>query len=79
MLCTFFFFPGPLKLVQESECEEGGSEEEYTSLFDKNLSWESRILAFLVCDFRLEDRQILIENLPKYRMLLLKNKFQSSE
>lgn len=43
-----FFFPGHLKLVQESECEEGRSKEEYTSLFNKIFSWESRILAFLV-------------------------------
>lgn len=43
-----FFFPGHLKLVQESECEEGRSKEEYTSLFNKNFSWERRILAFLV-------------------------------
>lgn len=65
-----FFSSGQLKLLQESKCEEGGSEEEHTSLFCKNLSWESRILAFLACDFRLEDRQILIGTLPKCRMLL---------
>lgn len=73
------FFPGQLKLLQESTCEEGGSEEEYTSLFNKKLSWESRILAFLACDFRLGDKQIVIETLPKCRMLVLKNKFQSFE
>lgn len=65
-----FFFPGQLKLLQESKCEEGGSEEESASLFNKNLSWESRILAFLAYDFRLEDRQIIIGTLPKCRMLL---------
>lgn len=73
-----FFFPRAVKVVA-GECEEGGSEEEYTSLFNKKLSWESRILAFLACDFRLKDRQILIETLPKCRMLVLKNKFQSFE
>lgn len=53
------FFPGQLKLLRVAgECEEGGSEEEYTSFFNKRLSWESRILAFLVFDFRLEDRKI---------------------
>lgn len=31
------------------------------------------MLAFLTCDFRLEDKQILTENLPKYKMLLLTN------
>lgn len=30
-----FFSPGQLKLLQESKHEEGGSEEEYTSLLNK--------------------------------------------
>lgn len=35
----------------------GGNEEKYTSLFNKNLSWENRTLTFRTCDFRVEDRQ----------------------
>lgn len=35
---ALFFAPGQLKLLQESKCEEGGSEEEYTSLFNKKTS-----------------------------------------
>lgn len=79
MLFDVEFFQGSQKLLQENRPERRGSEQEYTILFTRNLHWISRMLVVLTCDFQLEVRQILMGNLPKCKVLLLKNKFQSFE